>query len=644
MRQIIKGLIYTIVLLTPLIVSKGFFFSFVAPKTFFFYFLIEIAFVFWLYGWLTKPKEYIFRTGPVFWAILGFFGVGVISSVFGVNFTESFWSTFERMTGLLTGMHLLIFYVVASSLFRGKDAVIKLLEYSVIGALVTSLFIWIGDAGFDWWSIPGARRGASLGNTSFAGSYLLFNIFFAIYLVWSSRNTKKFWFWLGSLAVIGMSPIFFNYEILSGTLNLSDAFRDPVRFLGHSRAAIVGVGTGLVFSVFTLLAKSSKKKLKIAGSVLLSGLGVLTVAFFILALTPSPVQDFLKSAGTGSRFITWQVGIDGALERPILGYGVSNYGRVFQEFYNPDILLPENGRESWFDKSHNIVVDAAAETGFVGLVALFAVYGIAIFVALRKKEDKELVLLGVLVSGALIAHLLQGITVFDMLPSFLMFYLSLILISSTDEKEQGVVPMESLLRHKNTISIVLAVVLIGMVTYFVALPMRSNRAVIKIFDTVDLDKRMRLHEIAYKTPVGRTHVIRNVGGQMRDVLQQSFVAIKRNSWEELALREVDFIFTSLEEHRDDAADSVRNYVDLIQWANFYELFDVEKYEEANKYGEKAIALSPANPYSYWALAQSKINQGEPDEAVALVETVLEANPDLDEAIEIHSNLLRSIGR
>ena len=108
------------VLFTPLIVSSKFYFPFVGPKSIYFMALVEIVFFAWLILAIFY-KEYRPRKNLIFLALILFLAILAISSVLGVNPSNSFWSKFERMTGLLMWFHLFAFFLVTSSVFRKKD-------------------------------------------------------------------------------------------------------------------------------------------------------------------------------------------------------------------------------------------------------------------------------------------------------------------------------------------------------------------------------------------------------------------------------------------------------------------------------------------------------------------------------------------
>src|SRR3989304_7549739 len=107
--------------------------------------------------------------------------ISIIASVFGVDFTRSFWSTFERMTGLITFLHLFAFYIVLTSVFKERKYWERILTVSI---LIGVLLVFYVSTSTD----PTARGGGTLGNTSFMSAYLVFDIFFALILFLTKKG------------------------------------------------------------------------------------------------------------------------------------------------------------------------------------------------------------------------------------------------------------------------------------------------------------------------------------------------------------------------------------------------------------------------------------------------------------------------
>ena len=88
------------------------------------------------------------------------------------------------MTGLLMWAHLFGWFLALSSSFKRKEDWRGLFWATTIIATLISFLTLLGEVGVAVWK----QGGSSLGNTSFLGSYLLFNVFIALYLFF--KETK----------------------------------------------------------------------------------------------------------------------------------------------------------------------------------------------------------------------------------------------------------------------------------------------------------------------------------------------------------------------------------------------------------------------------------------------------------------------
>ena len=118
-------------LFVPLILSRNYFFPFIVPKTVFFRIVVDIIFIAYILLAVSKPR-YRPRINLLTIAIAVFLGVLFLTSVTGVNFERSFWSVFERMTGLLTFFHLFVFYIILTSVFKERKYWERILSVSIL--------------------------------------------------------------------------------------------------------------------------------------------------------------------------------------------------------------------------------------------------------------------------------------------------------------------------------------------------------------------------------------------------------------------------------------------------------------------------------------------------------------------------------
>ena len=173
-------------LFMPLIVSGTFIFPYIFPKQILFQIVVEIIFALYLFLALREPT-YRPRSSWLFKAILIYFVVMVLSSVFGVNTYHSFWSNYERMAGLVSLFHYLGFLFVAVNVFKRKENWHTFFDCSVIASVLEALFGFAQMLGI-FASSGGVRIDGTIGNASFLAGYLLINAFFAFWLMLEKRD------------------------------------------------------------------------------------------------------------------------------------------------------------------------------------------------------------------------------------------------------------------------------------------------------------------------------------------------------------------------------------------------------------------------------------------------------------------------
>ena len=153
-----------LIFLTPLILATRFYFPFVGPKSLYFMGLCQVIFFVWLYLAINY-KRYRPKINPILLAFVLFLIVLILSSVLGVDFSRSFWSKYERMTGLLMWLHLFGFFLVISSTFKKYDWE-KVFIVSILVSILISSGILLTKIGIKVLEFSD-RGGFTLGNTSF---------------------------------------------------------------------------------------------------------------------------------------------------------------------------------------------------------------------------------------------------------------------------------------------------------------------------------------------------------------------------------------------------------------------------------------------------------------------------------------------
>jgi len=589
-----------LILFTPLIIYTELFFPFVGPKTIFFRIVVEIILAAYFLLILANNRYRPKIKNPLTIAITIFLAIFILTSFTGINLERSFWSTNERMTGIFTMLHLFAFFVVLSSVFKRREDWEKILGVSIIVGVIVS-FTTLMDSGIN------ARGGGTIGNTSFMAAYLLFNIFFAIALFLSKRG---------------------RWQIFSG---ISLLIMLPVLLTSTARGAIISFSLGLGLLILGYLIFSQKKAFKrlALGIVLfLIIIGISTAVF-----QPPFVKDKIESnlGDMKSRFVVWEKGWKGFQEKPILGWGPENFNNVFLKYFNPCMSLSECGSEVWFDRTHNIVLDTLVTTGIIGLLSYLAVFGVAIIGLLKtlpKIVDRKNIFLPLTMAVLLIVYFFQNLLVFDMINTYLVFFLTLAFISflinrTEEEKEIKVRRVHPVLA--------LAIIVMSVWVFWVGnvKPAMANYYLIKTISSSYIEDSSIYFQKSLNSWMNRYEAREQFAQKITKSTYQEIPEVMKESLQGA----LDLAATEMEKSIEQNYLDFRHYLFLGELYNSsYRLVgDTEKLKKAEDILQKAIQLSPTNQHGYWYLAETRFAQGREEEAISFLQKAIDLEPRLGQA-------------
>ena len=405
-----------LILLTPFVVTPDTIFPFVVGKAVYSRSLIECVFGIWAILALFRPA---YRP-PRSWLLLLLavnVGVSILAACFGVSPQRSFWSTYERMQGVVDLIHWFAFAVVLASVLRterdwrivlnlnlGCGLIMAVLAISLYYSENTLFSIYDPDRRFVDESArfgidPHGRVHASFGNPLYLGVYLMINCLLAagflvqplISTVPSSVDSLlrkesaqkdhflksdeehvllRLWmqrcFWgtavtcgLWALSLTGARGAFLGLVAGVGTLGALLIFRKPLWIISLTsvkRLSIIVCATGLV----AFVTFESREQFVVGAS--------------------NPLLNRLLSSKSGTESI-WQrlevgkVGLHGFIERPLLGWGPENYLVVFGQYASADAH-----ETAVNDYAHNKFIEESVAKGIFGQIIYFAVWGRALFI------------------------------------------------------------------------------------------------------------------------------------------------------------------------------------------------------------------------------------------------------------------------
>lgn len=402
-------------------VGALFFFPYVFPKILFFKVIVEIAAIFFAML-LVADKEVRTKLNWMQWAVIIFFAVLVVASVFGVNIERSVWGNAERSDGLITIAHFVLYFLMLSQLLRSEKKWLKFFDIALIVEFLVMVYglLQVFFPNF-FYDAGNARVPATIGNAAFLAAYLIFGVFIAAFLWIRKHQLNKLnpWLhvWYGANVVLTLFVIFET----------------------QTRGALVALAAGILLLGLMLIFRSSNKKIKIYSAsiialVVLAGAGLYLMRNTSLVRNISTLNRLASisynDTTTQSRLLTWRAAWTGWLQRPILGWGYENFNIVFDRNF-PAPIYRNQGSQVWFDRAHNIVFDVGVTSGFVGLASYLALYGVAGWALWKKRyAGKENIAVVSVFGMLLVVYFLQDFFVFDTPSTYLMFYTVLAFLAS----------------------------------------------------------------------------------------------------------------------------------------------------------------------------------------------------------------------
>jgi len=432
-----------LVLLTPFIVSPQTIFPFVVGKALYSRSLIVILFVCWVLLALLGPSYRPPRSRLlVLLAVV--LGTAVLSACLGVSVQRSFWSTYERMLGVVDLAHWFAFAVVLVSMIRTpRDWRILLLVYLLVGCAVALLAIG------QYFTTVDRRATFTLGNPVVLGTHLQMSVLIA--LGWLAFSFHR-----------GASPS----SREPGGKGHARGRRLPMRWIGRcfavcivlidlwaltltgSRGALLALLAGLVCLAALYLLLASRRRFIRLGKITLSAvllgaaLVVLLPALHVFepdVLSSNPLAGRLTDAPESvmKRLAAWRAGARGFADHPVFGWGPENYIVVLGRY--------GSGLGAWMqvhDHSHNKLVEELTTKGLVGLLGYLAMWLVLFHSVVRAgsgMHSRRQV--PVLFAGAtLMGHFVQSLTAPDSTIGSLQFTLLFAFVVFLGSAGEGRVP------------------------------------------------------------------------------------------------------------------------------------------------------------------------------------------------------------
>lgn len=637
MEWVIKVLIYATFFIPLVVIPNSFVFPFIVPKILLFRASVTVMLAAFIILLIINWQEYKIKFTPLNIAMLVFLLSFTISTFVGVDPYHSFWDNHERMLGLFTIFHFIVYYYLCSTVIKNwTEWKWALRIFLLAGSIV--MFIGMLQVGNPNLLLNGGadRVSSTLGNPIYVGGYALFLIFSAILLIIKEKNN----FWRGT-EVILLILAFFNI------------------FFSGSRGAFLGLSVGAVVALaaYALILKSSPK-------IRFSIVGFLGVTVLILSLFYAYRQTtFVKNVPALGRTVNttwsvliqtarwkaWEVAIKGWAVRPIFGWGPNNYFYIFNLYYNPH-MLDYGWGETWFDNAHNILVNTMSVQGSFGILSYLAIFTTAIILLIgafkRKQIDCHIFIIG---NAFLIAHLVQNVTVFENPTSYLyfMFWLAMVNRLSGYEKKsreniQSIGESNQNIKNKNQkpfdkpisyglVAVIGALALILIIIFNIQ-PARANNLSLRTIKKLNNNPPQAIPLMKESFDFNSPHI-----DDIRADISRSALQIANSYGQQLGpqiTKEIlDLAYDNLKKNLDLHPRDIRNQITLANIDQFRTRFfnDIQYFFSAEKLFENALSYSPTRQQILYALSSLKMEIDKPQDAIKLLEQAINDNSNIAES-------------
>ncbi len=595
------------ILLTPFIFYTGLYFPFITAKAYYFRVIVELGFIAWL-GLAILDPVYRPKKSWILWSLSAFILVLLVANLQGANPYYSFWSNYERMEGYITFLHLFAFFFVITGTIQTKRLWNWFLNTALVVGIMQVGWAALQVGGVLAVGLSADRIDGTLGNATYLAIYMVFTFFIAFLLL--IRHEGEAWVKYWYVAAMGLSTL--------------------AVFWTATRGSLLGLIGGLVLAVVLLVIFERRKKALQRAAI---GVFILVAIFvsLVLGFEESPLVQNVNAlqrvadisfteTTTIARFYNWQTAWQGIKERPVLGYGLGNYGPIFDKYYTPKMW----NQEQWFDRVHNVVFDWLIAGGFIGLFAYVSLF-VALMYYVWKPAGPFTPAERAVLTGLIAAYCFHNLFVFDNLVSYIYFFMLMGYIHVRVSKPFG---GEAVVIEDNSpMGVILALTLLIIVFPFAAWVVnadsyRQGTALISALRISEIDRLPEItstfeRALAYNTfgDIETRQQLLTLTGRVISTpagLQEDKIELVKLTQAELQ-KEIDL-------RPNDAKFLVLAGQLLAQSGNL---------DQARLFFERAVSLSPNKQSLYQPLIEVLFKQGLTEDALALAASVYGIEPAND---------------
>ncbi len=410
--------------LLPFISSHTLFYGQINSKYFFIVGFALILLVIFAYRLLTRGHSVSLKNRPLL-ILLGLtFVLYAVSAFLGLHPVKSLWSDIIRSSGIFFLSHVAIIAVILGEFLRERDFSLIRRSIAISSGIFALISFFSPEAmGFNgkilWINL--SENGLTLGNSTFAGAYLLLSLGLAfVEISRMDKGSRMRKILITASGLMMASPYLLNIKLLS--TSFPTIFSHPIQILGGARSASASMLLFLTYIfVYFLINKLTSQNFKKYILPVWNGLFtfVVVLAVTLLFVPGSFVQNKYIEESTGARVIVWESALKAIKERPYLGWGSENFREATQRHFDNRLYLDENIGEVWFDRAHNVIIDTLVDVGIVGLIIFLVLWG-GFILKIRQAvkvgiiKNTEFIIL----SSLVVVYFLQLQTAFDTVATY----------------------------------------------------------------------------------------------------------------------------------------------------------------------------------------------------------------------------------
>jgi hypothetical protein len=293
--------------------------------------------------------------------------------------------------------------------------------------------------------------------------------------------------------------------------------------------------------------------------------------------------------------------------------------------------------ETWFDNAHNIIMNTLAVQGILGLLVYLSIFVVAIYLLLRGFFRKNLdIHFTIIISGFLIAHLVQNIVVFENPTSYLYFMFCLAMVSGMageGKKDMNEVNKKPIGDKKVTGGFLWSMGTVGFFLVFIfnIQPARANMRALDAIRDISTNINAAPTSMATALAFNSPHVddIRNdIARSVNTLLRDPNTKMDSKLAKQLAEMSLENIKKNDLLHPLD----IRVHLSISQLSEI--LANITKSElysqDAEYYLQKAVSISPKRQQLLYSLSAFQMQNSRYDEAENNLEKSIEYDPVIGE--------------